>query len=348
MENIHTCDPFLELMDRPAFLVKDGIVVQANPAAQQKMIITGEPITRFITKDLDAYQDFRDGCLCLQLDLGASVFPANVIDLEDKHLFVLDEHTDLKLKTFSLVAQQLRLPLHSALMASEVLSDEQDSGLLNQSLSRLHRIICNMADIAKYQQGHSFMPESTDLNSLFSEIMEKAANLVSAAHIDLRYSALPQSLMGFADRQMIERAVLNLVSNAIKFSPAGSAIEAKLTRKGSMLHFTVHDGGRGIPPELRSSVFLRYLREPTIEECTYGLGLGLSLVHAVAVNHGGTVLIDYPNGGGTRVTMTIDLRPKDSSILRSPVRYPTVDYSGGFDHTLLELSDVLPTDMYNK
>ena len=312
------------------------------------MITVGDPITRFVSQDLDAYNNFHSGCLCLQINLGAFTCPGNVIDLEDKHLFVLDENTDLKLRTFSLVAQQLRLPLHSALLASEELSEAQDSALLNHSLSRLHRIICNMADIAKYQQGHSFVPEATDLNSLFSEIMEKAANLVRSANIDLHYSALPQSLIGSADRQMIERAVLNLVSNAIKFSPAGSAIEAKLTSKGSMLYFTIRDAGRGIPPELRSSVFLRYLREPTLEECTYGLGLGLSLVHAVAVNHGGTVLIDYPEGGGTRVTMTLDLRPKEDSTLRSSARYPRSDYSGGFDHTLLELSDVLPTDMYNK
>ena len=68
------------------------------------------------------------------------------------------------------------------------------------------------------------------------------------------------------------------------------------------------------------------------------------LVRSAAASHGGAVLIDQPEGGGARVTMTIAIRQSTSGTLRSPIL--RVDYAGERDHALVELSDVLPAQCY--
>ena len=70
------------------------------------------------------------------------------------------------------------------------------------------------------------------------------------------------------------------------------------------------------------------------------MGLGMVLIRAVAAAHGGTVLVDQPEESGTRVTLTIAIRQGGDAMLRSNIL--RVDYAGEHDHTMLELSDVLP------
>lgn len=346
MENLHSYAPMLELLDRPAFLVDGGIIVLANRAARQKMISTGDPITKYLAQDLQAYQDFRGGCLYLRLQIEGIHCDACLTDLESIQLFALDENTEPQLKALSLAAQQLRASMNNIFITAEQMADRQYSGKITRSLNQMHRTLCNMSDAVLYQTQQAVQTESTNLNSLFSEIVEKAATLVKSTGCRIHFTALPQDIYGMADRQLLERAVLNLISNAVKFSHKDSAVEIKLASKGTMLSFTVRDSGEGIPSQIRQNVFTRYLRNPGIEDSRFGMGLGLTLVRAAAAAHGGTVLIDCPEGGGTRVTMTLSLAPRETDQLRSPVSLPVIDYAGGHDHALLELSDVLPHNVY--
>ena len=146
------------------------------------------------------------------------------------------------------------------------------------------------------------------------------------------------------DTEKLERAVGNILSNALKFTPKGGTIEAKLTRTGKMLHLTVQDNGSGIPQSLRGNVYNHYQRQPGIEDGRFGIGLGLVLIRATAAAHGGTVLIDHPEGSGTRITMTIAIRQDSDSLVRSSII--SVDYAGGRDHLLLERADNLPAELY--
>ena len=93
------------------------------------------------------------------------------------------------------------------------------------------------------------------------------------------------------------------------------------------------------------SLFHRYLRQPGIEDSRFGLGLGIRMVHSVALQHGGTLLVSQGENGGTRTVMTLAIRQREQTQMRSPV-FP-LDYSGGFDHTLVELADVLPAELFD-
>ena len=146
--------------------------------------------------------------------------------------------------------------------------------------------------------------------------------------------------------ERLERAIYNILSNAMKHAPAGSSIDARLTRRGNKLYLSVQDSGSGIPSQLLASLYSRYRRQPGIEPMPSGLGLGMVLIRGTAVAHGGTVLIDQPLGQGTRITMSIAIRSSNGTTLRSNIM--TIDYAGERDHGLLELSDVLPPKFYDK
>ena len=147
-----------------------------------------------------------------------------------------------------------------------------------------------------------------------------------------------------ADPDRIQQVISNLIDNALKFMPQGGTIQAKLLRRGQKLYLSILDSGSGIPENARSDLFSRYAREPGVEDGRYGIGLGLVLIRSAAQQHGGTVLVDQPTQPGTRVTMTLAIRPGASDHVRSPSL--KVDYAGERDHGLLELSDVLPADLY--
>ncbi len=114
---------------------------------------------------------------------------------------------------------------------------------------------------------------------------------------------IPPILPIFGDRDMLQQAVANLLDNALKFSPPGSTIRLAAGASGRMLEISVSDQGPGIPPEDRARATERFFRGETARS-TPGSGLGLSLVQAVAVLHGGTLRLE-DNRPGLRAVMSM-------------------------------------------
>ena len=344
---MNTQDNALELLDylsRPGFSAENDRIVRVNPAARNLMLEPGMEVTALLATGAEEYRQLHDQCLCLTLTLQGREIPALVTRVGDSRLFLLEDD-DRQLQSLALAARELREPLTGVMLAArELLSGLGDdpavrtpAASLNRGLYQLLRIIGNMSDAARTGS----RMELRSLCALADEIFEKAGALVETTGVRLIWQGLEEEIYGLTDPELLERAVFNLLSNALKFTPAGGTVTASLTRRGRMLHLTVCDSGCGIDDEIRGSLFSRYLRSPGIEDRRFGIGLGLVLVRSCAARHGGTVLIDQP-GEGTRVTMTLAIR--QDNVLRSPVL--RVDYAGEQDHGLIELSDCLPAECY--
>jgi len=213
---------------------------------------------------------------------------------------------------------------------------------LNRSLHQMHRLINNMSDAGR---SDLLSPAGIhDLGRLFHDIFEKIQTQLEATNVALTYTGLAECVYGLANEGQLERAVLNIVSNAMKFMPEGGSICASLTRQQNMLYLSIQDSGSGIAQTVLGNVFTRYQRQPGIEDSRYGIGLGMVLIRNAAADHGGTVLLDSPENKGTRVTMTLAIR-QESPVLRTPVIPPMVDSSR---QILTELSDTLPWEFYKK
>lgn len=343
----------LDLIPSPGFCVRDQKIIKANFPAARLNFVEGSDVMPLLLTGHSEYAKFQGGTLHLTLRAGIGIRGASVTRLDGEDVFLLDPETESDvLRALALAARELRAPLTGILANAARLSESDGlspenrdtSARLNRGLYQLLRVISNMSDAGTGPLLST--QEILDADGLFREIMEKAQALTEDAGVRLTYQGLETPVYTLAHRQMLERAVLNLLSNAMKFSPKGSEIRVSLTRQGKLLSFSVQDGGDGIPENIRSQLFRRYLRQPTIEDPRQGIGLGMVLVQAAATEHQGAVLVDHPDGAGTRVTMTLAIRQGSQAPLRSNIL--TVDYAGEQDHALIELSEFLPPELYEK
>ena len=341
----------LDLMIRPGFCVKENKIEKVNSAAEGLLIVPGTDVRTLLLTGQEEYGAFENGCLYLKLALSSKGCGASVTKVDGYDVFVLDQESDDgELRAMALAARELREPLTSVMISADRLFSSADPNAneqvarLNRGLHQMLRIIGNMSDAGRCTA--SSRQETRNIGELFAEVFEKAQALVEHTGIRLTYQGLSEAVLCLADAEQLERAVLNILSNAVKFTPKDGTIDVSLTRHGKMLRLSVVDSGSGIAENVRSSVFSRYLRQPGIEDGRYGIGLGMVLIRSAAANHGGTVLIDQPEGKGTRITMTIAIRQNTDGILRSPIM--RVDYAGERDHGLIELADCLPVSVYEK
>ena len=351
MQQTSQIDDLLRLLSHPAFCVLKGSVINVNKAAAQRQITPGMEISPLLHTGKEAYAAFTDGRLHLQLCIADTLWNASVTKLQDGDIFLLENAVESQdLRMLSLAALQLRSPLSEIVLLANQLSDEEalkDSGIpekLNRSLLALQRLVGNMSDAPRYSKGHSCHMQTRNIAAFTEEILEKAKALVEASGYRLTYTIPKNILLVPFSAERLERAIYNMLSNALKFSPIGSTVTVKLEKCGDMLMFTVCDEGSGLPADIRSNIFTRYLREPEIEDSRFGMGLGMLLVCSAASAHGGTVLIRQPEGKGLCVTMTISAKSGNPGDIRSDIMH--IDYSGGQDHALLELSDVLASELY--
>lgn len=356
MEELKDALGLLDMNPHPTFCVRDGIIVKTNPAADRRMIETGTHIQTLLHTGAEEYAAFDNGCLYLTLSIAGQELGASVVKLQEYDIFRIEQDADTpELQAMALAARELREPLSSVMITAERLfpvsglcddpATREQVARINRGLFQMLRVIGNMSDAGRYATDSAARQEVRDIRSVFDEIFSKAAALVEHTGLKLEYTGYPEMVQTLADTEKLERAVFNIISNAIKFTPRGGTIQAKLTRRGNKLYLSVQDSGSGIPENLRSAVYSRYTREPGVEDGRFGIGLGMVLIRSAAALHGGTVLVDHPDGAGTRITMSLSIRPGSGTQLRSPML--RVDYAGERDHGLIELSETLPAALYD-
>jgi signal transduction histidine kinase len=191
-----------------------------------------------------------------------------------------------------------------------------------RAATRLLKLVQSMLDFSRVEAGRMqvvFEPvdlasETADVVSLFRSTFERAK-----VRLVVDCPQLPEPV--FVDRDMWEKIVLNLVSNAFKFTLAGE-VRVRLTVQGEWIELEVRDTGCGIAPDDLPRVFERFHRGKTTHARTAeGTGIGLSLIHELVKLHGGTIQVDSAVDKGTAVTVrmkrgTRHLPPEQGNIPR--------------------------------
>ena len=345
----------LELMTTPAFCVKDAKIAEMNQPAKQLLLEKGTPISDLLGTQTAAYESFQGGCLFVTLELSGVQMDATVNRIGSDDIFMIDQQVQTELRVMALVAQNLRISLADLLSLTDrllpALETEADTSQkrqitqVNRKLTQLNRAILNMSDAARYINDAGRQLTLVDVPSVIDEILERAQMLLEPADIRLDIRLPQESILCCVDTEKLERALYNLLSNAAKATPAGGTVQIELRQKNGWLYLSVEDHGNGIPASVMANIFTRYQRAPGLEDGRHGLGLGMALVRSTATVHGGTVLIQQPVSGGTKVTLSFPIRIGKELTMHAHRLF--ADYAGDRDHALLELSEVLPAELYS-
>lgn len=344
----------IEMFAYPVFCVQDGIITDRNHYAEKRQITTGTPIVDLILDGVEEYKHFHDGCLSLNLQICNIRFIATVLHTQDKDVFHLQsEYNCPEFRTMALIAQQLRQPLADVMcLTSNLFSDtairatsktRSQVAQINRGLLNLLRQLSNLSAVSSFSKERLYSKETRNVTAIFDELFDRAQVFISQTGRILNYTSLNESVYSFVDVEMLERSVWNLLSNAVKFSPCDSKIIAKLLRNGNKLYFSIESQVDHVHTESQHSFFFRFVRDAEIEDGRNGIGLGIPLAQYTAAAHNGTLLMDHPRQDTIRFTLTLQIQQGNASSL-SPIFH--TDYLGGYDHCLVELSDVLPSSAY--
>lgn len=201
----------------------------------------------------------------------------------------IEQLSKLRSEFVSIVSHEFRTPLTGIQGFSELMRDEEltpletreYAGDINKDARRLARLITDMLDLDRMESGQMTLnSEPVDLNRIVTDTAAQF-RLSAAEHpIELELDPSLHDLLGDSDR--LTQIVTNLVSNAIKYSPAGGTIELRTQREEGTVTLTVTDHGMGIPAAQLEKIFDRYSRVETTEtRVIQGTGLGLPIVRQI-------------------------------------------------------------------
>jgi two-component system, OmpR family, sensor kinase len=242
------------------------------------------------------------------------------------------EREDLMQKQREFVADashELRTPLTSVLANLELLqasldSEDQaedreivDSAL--RSSKRMGRLVGDLLLLARADAGRLDTHRRVDLARIAGDAAAEAAPLMGDRRLVLENDR-PLRVEGSRDE--LHRMVLNLLDNAIRHTPPGSCVELTLREAGEEAVVEVGDDGPGIPVEMRTNIFDRFVRGtgPSDTARGTGTGLGLAIVSAVAGSHGGTVEAAESRSGGALFVARIPLADAASETVTKPLK----------------------------
>lgn len=257
---------------------------------------------------------------------------------------------DLDLSMLPRAAAQMRGALSNLYFAAARLAPaaarEQDAeldakaALVDQSYYRLIRMVNNLSATC-YLNEEPLPLRDRDIVEFVADIFAKAASLAPLRELETRLICAADSHVCAFCPDALEQLLYQLLSNAFKFTPSGGLITMELRLSGGRVLLSVEDTGPGIDPERMETLFDSYHQSEAPAPPPQGLGLGLAICRGIAQGHGGILTAESHAGKGSRFTFSMPDRLSGSTLAE-----PRFDYSGGFNSTLMALSESMPPEAF--
>jgi signal transduction histidine kinase/ligand-binding sensor domain-containing protein/DNA-binding response OmpR family regulator len=244
----------------------------------------------------------------------------NQLRLEQVNREKMNDLDSLKSRFFANISHELRTPLTLILGPAEQLNDELEderhrhkSRLIHSNAQRLLRLINQLLDIARLESGsmklhaglYNAVPFVRGITMSFSGYAERK-------RIDLRFSSSEERIALYFDRDKAEKIFINILSNAIKFTPTGGSVSVELSienlESGACANISIRDTGIGIPTDQLPYVFDRFYQVGGASSHEHeGTGIGLALVKELVELHRGSVTVTSELGKGSIFTVSLPL-----------------------------------------
>jgi signal transduction histidine kinase len=280
-------------------------------------------------QELDGlYRGFFD---LITAQLATAIANARAYEEERRRAQVLAELDQAKTVFFSNVSHEFRTPLTLMLgTVDDGLEDQADpltpkqrerQLAVQRNGARLLKLVNSLLDFSRIEAGRiQASYEPVDVGTMTAEIASTFRSLVERAGLRLSLECAPSPEPVFVDREMWEKIVLNLVSNAFKFTFDGE-ITVRVESDAEWLRLMVRDTGTGIDAQSLPHIFERFHRVEGARGRTYeGTGIGLALVRELAKLHGGTATVESESAKGS--CFTVSIRTGTAHLPRERIRAP--------------------------
>ncbi len=220
---------------------------------------------------------------------------------------------DKKDEFIGLASHELKTPLTSVTgylqILNRMIDAEQPKKFVTktiQQVKRLSALVSDLLDISKIEAGKlQLAEEHFDIHGVVTDAIELIHQSYRTHEIKLMADV--ESLQIYADPQRIEQVIINLLTNAIKYSPKANSVEVRLSQTGNEVQISVKDFGLGIPTEKRQQIFSRFYRVDDLSPNISGLGIGLYISHEIMSRHGGKLWVDSTLGQGSTFWMSLPI-----------------------------------------
>src|SRR3954468_19854743 len=280
------------------------------------------PILQRVTRQLEARnrrlrEDAVERELLLEAEQAARAEAESSRQLLAAQNDRLRELDKLKDEFISLVSHELRTPLTSIRGYVELMQEDGELngdqrryvGIVDRNSARLLDLVSDLLFLAQVDAGKlTFELRSVDLDVIVAECIEASQPTAQAKEIELVANAerLPVPLQG--DPTRLAQVLDNLVSNALKFTPAGCRVEVRLSAADGVALLEVQDTGLGLAEDEQHQLFERFFRSSRASENAIpGTGLGLAIAKAIVERHGGRIELESAVNVGTTVRVSLPL-----------------------------------------
>ncbi|MHC1681600.1 MAG: ATP-binding protein [Clostridiaceae bacterium] len=246
----------------------------------------------------------------------------------DKMIDYIEEYDRLKFDFFSNLSHELKTPLNIILSSTQLLGSLQDKKefssneeknkkyfkLIRQNCYRLLRLINNLIDVSKVDSGFmKFNYGYYNIVSLIEDITISVAQFAENKGIEVIFDTDIEEKPVLCDPDKIERIILNLLSNSIKFTPKGGSIFINIFDKGDTIRISIKDTGVGIAEDKLKVIFDKFRQvDSSLQRKYEGSGIGLSLVKSLVEAHYGNITVSSIPGEGSN--FTIELLTSNASL----------------------------------
>lgn len=240
------------------------------------------------------------------------------IEKQIKQLKKLDK---IKSNILKITSHELRTPMSAIKGYIQMIlkgklggiNEEQKKSLevVLRNANRLDHLIQDILDISRLDGGTMrFIPEKTNVKTMVKEIVETMLPTANIKQITINTKVEKHLPDLTVDQERVEQVIINLLNNAIKFSPDNSKINVNVRKDEDHVSFEVEDFGRGIPQDQQDNIFNAFYQIRSDEDKKLnGVGLGLAISRGIIIAHGGRIWVESTLGKGSKFTFTLPIKP---------------------------------------
>lgn len=250
------------------------------------------------------------------------------------------------------ISHELRTPLNvvmSSIQLFEMMGDDiflsynhnkfkSYNSLMKKNCFRLLRVINNLIDSSKFDSGNiSLRIDNHNIVKTLNEIIENTKSYAKEKGLKITLKSKNKKIITAFDEDKLTRAILNIISNALKFTPRGGRISIDVKKKAEYIYIVIEDTGIGIPEDKIDSIFERFVQaDSTTTRNHEGIGIGLSIANSIVNLHDGEISVKSELGKGSvfKIMLPVktveedeDLATSGKAVVLSPCENAKIELS---------------------